>query len=57
MPGVVRVRATDSASFVRPAPRPLYSVLGQDKWQSVGLTRMRDWRVAYAAARNDGLTR
>ena len=51
-----RVRATDSASFVRPAPRPAYSVLGQDKWQSVGLTPMREWRAALTAAFADGIT-
>jgi dTDP-4-dehydrorhamnose reductase len=51
-----RVLATDSASFVRPAPRPAYSVLGQDKWESVGLTPMREWRAALTAAFADGLT-
>ena len=51
-----RVLATDSASFVRPAPRPAYSVLGQDKWQSVGLTPMREWRAALTAAFADGIT-
>ena len=51
-----RVLATDSASFVRPAPRPAYSVLAQDKWQLVGLTPMRDWRVALTAAFADGIT-
>ena len=52
----LRVLATDSASFVRPAPRPAYSVLGQDKWHSVGLTPMREWRAALAAAFADGIT-
>ena len=51
-----RVLATDSASFVRPAPRPAYSVLAQDKWQLVGLTPMRDWRAALTAAFADGIT-
>ena len=51
-----RVLATDSASFVRPAPRPAYSVLGQDKWKSVGLTPMREWRAALTAAFADGIT-
>ena len=51
-----RVLATDSASFVRPAPRPAYSVLGQDKWESVGLTPMREWRAALTAAFADGIT-
>lgn len=52
----LRVLATDSASFVRPAPRPAYSVLGQDKWQSVGLAPMREWRAALTAAFADGIT-
>ena len=51
-----RVLATDSASFVRPAPRPASSVLGQEKWQSVGLTPMREWRAALTAAFADGIT-
>lgn len=51
-----RVLATDSASFVRPAPRPAYSVLGQDKWQVVGLAPMRDWRAALMAAFADGIS-
>lgn len=41
-----RVQPTDSASFVRPAPRPSYSVLGHDGWTAAGLTPMRDWRSA-----------
>jgi dTDP-4-dehydrorhamnose reductase len=52
----LRVLATDSASYVRPAPRPAYSVLGQDKWESVGLTPMREWRAALTAAFADGIT-
>lgn len=45
-----RVLPTDSASFVRPAPRPSYSVLGHDAWTSAGLAEPRDWREALAAA-------
>lgn len=45
-----RVRPTDSASFVRPAPRPAYSVLGHRRWAEVGLPEMRDWRAALEAA-------
>jgi dTDP-4-dehydrorhamnose reductase len=41
-----RVRPTDSSQFVRPAPRPAYSVLGHDSWQRVGLNPLRDWRLA-----------
>ncbi|HEY9424084.1 MAG TPA: dTDP-4-dehydrorhamnose reductase, partial [Microterricola sp.] len=39
-----RVLPTDSTAFVRPAPRPSYSVLGHDAWAAVGLPEMRDWR-------------
>ncbi|TQL48663.1 dTDP-4-dehydrorhamnose reductase [Homoserinimonas aerilata] len=45
-----RVAPTDSASFVRPAPRPAYSVLGHDAWAAAGLTPLRDWRPALAEA-------
>ena len=45
-----RVLPTDSTAFVRPAPRPAYSVLGHDAWQRAGLEPMRDWRAALAAA-------
>ena len=45
-----RVLPTDSASFVRPAPRPAYSVLGHDAWSRAGLAPMRDWRDALHAA-------
>ena len=45
-----RVTATDSSQFVRPAPRPAYSVLGHNAWTAAGLTPMRDWRDALGAA-------
>ena len=45
-----RVLPTDSSTFVRPAPRPAYSVLGHDRWAAVGLSPMRDWREALHAA-------
>lgn len=45
-----RVLPTDSAAFVRPAPRPAYSVLGHDAWARVGLAEPRDWREALAEA-------
>jgi dTDP-4-dehydrorhamnose reductase len=45
-----RVLPTDSSAFVRPAPRPAYSVLGHDGWSRAGLEPMRDWREALHAA-------
>jgi dTDP-4-dehydrorhamnose reductase len=49
-----RVLPTDSGSFVRPAPRPAYSVLGHDGWTDVGISPMRPWREALAAAVSGG---
>jgi dTDP-4-dehydrorhamnose reductase len=50
-----RVLPTDSSSFVRPAPRPSYSVLGHDAWRRAGLTPMRPWREALSEAANRGV--
>lgn len=50
-----RVLPTDSASFVRPAPRPAYSVLGHGAWAEVGLPAPRDWREALDAATRAGV--
>ncbi|MEQ1737348.1 MAG: dTDP-4-dehydrorhamnose reductase [Rhodoglobus sp.] len=44
------VTPTDRSAFVRPAPRPAYSVLGHDAWTAVGLEPMRDWREALREA-------
>jgi dTDP-4-dehydrorhamnose reductase len=52
-----RVAPTDSASFVRPAPRPAYSVLGHEGWDTVGLTPIRDWRAALTEALESGVGR
>ena len=49
-----RVLPTDSASFVRPAARPSYSVLGHAGWARAGLAPMRDWRDALAGAAASG---
>ena len=45
-----RVKPTDSSRFVRPAPRPSYSVLGQDAWRHASLQPMREWSAALHAA-------
>ena len=50
-----RVVPTDSSSFVRPAKRPAYSVLGHDAWGAVGaaggsVSPMRDWKIALGEA-------
>lgn len=49
-----RVIAVTSEQFVRPAPRPAYSVLGHERWADVGLAPMRDWRAAIAEAMQRG---
>lgn len=50
-----RITPTDSSAFVRPAPRPAYSVLGHDAWAAAGLAPMRDWREALADATAHGV--
>lgn len=50
-----RVKPTSSAQFVRPAPRPAYSVLGHARWQRSGLAPIRDWRSALADAAQNGV--
>lgn len=50
-----RVTPTDSTTFVRPAARPSYSVLGHDAWTKAGLTPMRAWEEALADAARNGL--
>ncbi|EHI46507.1 dTDP-4-dehydrorhamnose reductase [Rhodococcus opacus PD630] len=45
-----RVRPCTSAQFVRPAPRPAFSVLSGRAWADVGLTPLRPWRDALHAA-------
>jgi dTDP-4-dehydrorhamnose reductase len=48
-----RVRRTTSAVYVRPAARPSYSVLGQDRWAAAGLAPLRPWREMLASALAD----
>jgi dTDP-4-dehydrorhamnose reductase len=38
-----RIQPTDSSAFVRPAPRPHYSVLSHDSWATIGMKPMRAW--------------
>jgi len=45
-----RVRPTSSDTYVRPAPRPGYSVLGHDSWASAGIEPIGDWRFALRQA-------
>jgi dTDP-4-dehydrorhamnose reductase len=45
-----RVRPCTSADFPRPAPRPSYSVLSGASWAAAGLSPLRHWRAALAAA-------
>ncbi|WP_373428674.1 dTDP-4-dehydrorhamnose reductase [Streptomyces sp. B1I3] len=45
-----RVRPTTSEAFVRPAPRPAFSVLGHDRWTAAGIEPIRDWRSALGEA-------
>jgi dTDP-4-dehydrorhamnose reductase len=49
-----RVKPTESARFVRPAPRPTYSVLGHDAWGRTGLPPLRDWKTALRDAFSTG---
>ncbi|MER7563334.1 dTDP-4-dehydrorhamnose reductase [Streptomyces sp. NPDC097941] len=45
-----RVRPTTSEAFVRPAPRPAYSVLGHGRFAEAGIEPLRDWRTALTEA-------
>lgn len=45
-----RVEAVDSTRFVRPAPRPAYSVLGTGRLQEHGIQPLRDWSEALITA-------
>ena len=41
-----RVLPTTSEAFVRPAPRPAYSVLGHEAWQRAGVAPIQEWSDA-----------
>lgn len=45
-----RVRRTGMAAFARPAARPVYTVLGHDRWAAAGLSPIRRWDEALRAA-------
>jgi dTDP-4-dehydrorhamnose reductase len=49
------VSPTDSASFVRPAPRPAYSVLGHDKLHAHGIEPIGPWEQRWEQAAPDVL--
>ena len=45
-----RVQPATSDVFLRPAPRPAYSVLGHEAWSRAGLAGLSDWHQALAEA-------
>jgi dTDP-4-dehydrorhamnose reductase len=49
-----RVRPTTSDKFVRPAPRPAYSVLDLEAWIEADLPSPRRWRDSLVEAIEDG---
>jgi len=49
-----RVRPTSSQAFVRPAPRPAWSVLGHEGWAAAGLPALPPWEDALRRAMAQG---
>ncbi len=52
-----RIAPISSVDFVRPAPRPAYSVLGHAAWKKVGIPPIGDWRDRLREAANSGVLR
>lgn len=50
---VNRVIPVSSSEYPRPAKRPSYSVLSNDKWAYTSVKPMTDWRIALAEAMPD----
>ncbi len=50
-----KITPTTSEAFVRPAPRPAYSVLGHDALGAVGVEPIGDWAQRWAVAAADVL--
>jgi dTDP-4-dehydrorhamnose reductase len=49
-----RVRTTTSAAFIRPAPRPAYSVLDLSAWSKADLPPMPGWQPSLTQATQSG---
>ncbi|SCG18098.1 dTDP-4-dehydrorhamnose reductase [Micromonospora echinofusca] len=45
-----RIRPTTSDRYLRPAPRPAYSVLAHNRWAAAGLRPLADWHSALTQA-------
>lgn len=50
-----RVHPVSSSEFVRPAPRPSFSVLGHEAWDRVGITPIANWRDRLEIAQASGV--
>ena len=50
-----RITPTDTSEFVRPAPRPAYSVLGHGAWTLAALDTPRSWEAALDEAFRKGV--
>ncbi|MBX3089369.1 MAG: dTDP-4-dehydrorhamnose reductase [Cryobacterium sp.] len=50
-----RISPISSAEFVRPAPRPAFSVLGHDAWAKAGIPPIGDWAERLREAAEAGV--